>query len=120
MERVRYGFAAVLALAALLVCASAAQAAFPGQNGKIAYVHSGDIWTVDPDGTDAAQLTSGPASDAEPNWSPDGKQIAFSSNRDSGSQAYVMDAGRYGRAPPHDGRARILAVVVPGRRPHRI
>jgi hypothetical protein len=27
-----------------------AEAAFPGKNGKIAFVRGGDIWTVNPDG----------------------------------------------------------------------
>jgi Tol biopolymer transport system component len=58
-----------------------ANAAFPGQNGKIAYSHGGDIWTVDPDGTNAQQITTGPAREDQPNWSPDGTQIAFVTTR---------------------------------------
>jgi TolB protein len=37
-------------------------------------------------------LTSNNASDAYPLWSPDGRKIAFSSNREGKSEIYVMDA----------------------------
>jgi Tol biopolymer transport system component len=74
---------AIMACAAL--CATLwttpANAAFPGQNGKIAYSHGGDIWTVDPDGTNAQQITTGSAREDQPNWSPDGTQIAFVTTR---------------------------------------
>jgi len=101
VERIRRGFATVLVLTAMLVPVGSAHAVFPGQNGKIAYNNGGDIWTVDPDATDAMQLTSGPARDTAPNWSPDGAQIAFASTRDDPNPAtcwpcaweiYVMDA----------------------------
>lgn len=39
-----------------------------------------------------ANLTNNPADDSNPVWSPDGKQIAFSSTRDGNSQIYVMNA----------------------------
>jgi Tol biopolymer transport system component/DNA-binding winged helix-turn-helix (wHTH) protein len=39
------------------------------------------------------RLTNNNAMDCEPVWSPDGKRIAFWSNRDGGMEIYVMDAG---------------------------
>jgi Tol biopolymer transport system component len=74
---------AIMACAALfaMLWTTSANAAFPGQNGKIAYSHGGDIWTVDPDGTNAEQITTGPAREDQPNWSPDGTQIAFVTTR---------------------------------------
>ena len=38
------------------------------------------------------QLTSSPAEDIAPAWSPDGSKIAFQTNRDGDRENYVMDA----------------------------
>ena len=90
--------AAVLAVLVLAVQAAPAHAAFPGQNGKIALERwagaplSGDLWTVNPDGSGATQLTTGTANDLEPAWSPDGSKIAFVSNRDGNFEIYTMNA----------------------------
>ena len=45
------------------------------------------------DGSDVLNLTNHEKADRQPAWSPDGRQIAFSSNRDSGDgDIYVMDS----------------------------
>lgn len=46
----------------------------------------------DGQGDDLRRLTDNAASDSAPAWSPDGKKIAFSSNRDGNNEIYVMDA----------------------------
>src|SRR3954453_15989867 len=51
-------------------------------NKKISFVRGGDIWTMNSDGSGQTQITSGPGDDTEPNWSPDGQRLVFSSNRD--------------------------------------
>ena len=40
-----------------------------------------DIFTMDPDGGNRAQLTDEISTDIRPNWSPDGTQLAFMSDR---------------------------------------
>lgn len=58
----------------------------------VAFVYRGDIWTVPATGGAATRLTSNPAYDATPVWSPDGQKIAFSSDREGGRDIFVMDA----------------------------
>ena len=58
----------------------------------IAFTFKGDIYTVPVSGGTARQLTSNPAYDSYPVWSPDGKQIAFSSKRAGSEDVFVIDA----------------------------
>ncbi len=59
---------------------------------RIAFAYKGDIWTVPVSGGKASRLTSLPSYEASPVWSPDGKRIAFSSDRHGNSDIFVMDA----------------------------
>ena len=47
---------------------------------------------MDADGGNEQRLTNNPHYDWSPSWSPDGKRIAFTSNRDGNVEIYVMDA----------------------------
>lgn len=58
---------------------------------KAANASNSDIWLVPSDGGTAKQLTNSPKHDRHPKWSPDGKKIAFESNRDGSFQIYTMD-----------------------------
>jgi tricorn protease len=50
----------------------------------------GDIWSVATAGGIARRLTNHPARDREPRFSPDGKQLAFISERSGSPQVHVM------------------------------
>ena len=91
---------AVAVAGAALLAAQPAHAAFPGENGRIAFVSSGQIWTVDGDGSDLQQVTSptSPAFDADPSWSPDGTRIAFSRGTSSTRDLYIVNANGSGAA----------------------
>jgi Tol biopolymer transport system component/imidazolonepropionase-like amidohydrolase len=51
----------------------------------------GDLYTIPITGGTATALTSGMAYDAQPRFSPDGKSIVFTSDRDGGDNVWVMD-----------------------------
>ena len=52
----------------------------------------GDLFLMNPDGSHVRALTRGPVYDAQPRFSPTGRQIAFTSNRKRGYHVYVMNA----------------------------
>ena len=57
----------------------------------IAFAYKGDLYTVPSTGGTAKQLTTNPAYEAKPVWSPDGSKIAFVSDRGEGAMnVYVI------------------------------
>jgi Tol biopolymer transport system component/C-terminal processing protease CtpA/Prc len=59
---------------------------------QIAFSYKGDIYTVPAAGGKANQLTTHVAHDYMPVWSPDGKQIAFASNRFGNFDIFLIPA----------------------------
>jgi TolB protein len=51
-----------------------------------------EIYLVNSNGTNRTRLTTNPASDTYPRWSPDGNTIAFTSDRDGNAEIYLMGA----------------------------
>lgn len=88
----------VLALAAVLL--GVARGAFPGRDGRLVFAARVDsdweLYTVLPGGGGLRKLTNNLLDDSAPAWSPDGKRIAFRSERAGNPEIYVMNAN--GRA----------------------
>src|SRR4051812_16689837 len=91
----------IRALDSLLLCtllllgAVPVHATFPGKNGRIVFIQSGEVFTMNPDGSELTQLTHlSPGNSADfPAWSADGKQIVFNefSPPDGIAQIWVMN-----------------------------
>lgn len=57
---------------------------------EIAFVSGGDIWTVPTSGGEARLLVAHAANESRPQYSPDGKKLAFISNRTGSGDIYVL------------------------------
>lgn len=95
---------------------------------KIAFIALGDLYVVPTSGGKPENLTKDHAMDADPSWSPDGTQIAYSSDKGGGlpqiwirdlksgkdRQLTKMDTQPLGAAWSRDG-TKIAAIDVDGR-----
>ena len=76
-------------------------------DGKtVAFSYKGDIYLVDSEGGEARQLTSNPAYDYSPVWSPDGRKLAFASDRYGNFDIFVIsvDGGVPSRVTTHSAK----------------
>lgn len=93
-RRANFAICAAAVLLAWTASATPAAAAFPGENGRISFASnqtgSFQIYTMDADGSDVAQLTSAPGNSVISDWSPDGQRIAFDSNRTGTVEVFTM------------------------------
>ena len=60
------------------------------QGDRIAFCYKGDLYVVDAQGGKALQLTTSPSYETEPIWSPDGKTLAFASDRNGNFDVYTI------------------------------
>tara|TARA_R110001599_G_scaffold190587_1_gene385455 strand:+ start:3972 stop:7193 length:3222 start_codon:yes stop_codon:yes gene_type:complete len=57
---------------------------------QVAFVYGGDIWTTNLSTNITTRLTSTPALEGTPHFSPNGKWIAFTSNRSGSQSVYIV------------------------------
>jgi tricorn protease len=77
---------------------------------QIVFVFGADLWLAPIQGGDSKRLTSTPAVEGNPRFSPDGKQIAFSSNRTGAIAVYVVsiEGGNPKQLTWHPSDARVV------------
>lgn len=83
---------------------------------SIAFTYKGDIYTVPATGGKATQITTNPAHDTKPVWSPDGKKIAFASDRMGSMDVYEVsrEGGIPKRLTTHSGNETPIAYKDAG------
>ena len=59
---------------------------------EVVFCYKGDIYKVNANGGEAVRLTTQDSYESVPVWSPDGKQIAFASDRFGNNDIFVMSA----------------------------
>lgn len=114
--------AAILFLAAGILDCAAVTPLWLRQNSispdgtRIAFCYQGDIYTVSTDGGEARRITSNPAYDSNPLWTPDGKEIVFSSYREGGKDIFIIPCtgGTPKRLTTHPTAETPLAVLGDG------
>jgi Tol biopolymer transport system component len=89
------------------------------------------IWSMRPDGSDRRRLTEAPTgSHLQPRWSPDGRRVVFTNDRDGDEELYVINADGSGMKAitdnglndwdpgwSPDGRKLVFARTVGNRQP---
>jgi dipeptidyl aminopeptidase/acylaminoacyl peptidase len=118
LEGMRVRLIVGLAAGCLLAAPACAGASFPGGDGRFALARwdgvSTEVYTVERDGSGVTKLTTGAAYymygvryrySRDPAWSPDGRRIAFSSDRSGDEELWIMDA---------DGSDPVQVTSIPG------
>lgn len=84
--------------AAQLLITGSENSVFDWAQGRIAFSSNRgggpyQIWTINEDGTNLVQVTNDSWNNVTPRWSPDGRQIAFSSDRSGSFNIWIMTSG---------------------------
>ena len=84
----------------------------------IAFVYAGDIWVANREGQNPVRLTSHPADEFAPVFSPDGKWIAYSARYDNNTDVYVIpvEGGQPKRLTWHASTDTVNGWSVDGKR----
>jgi tricorn protease len=98
MKILNFRTALLLSLLSFIAFAQTSKEALPyfaepsisPDRAEIAFVSGGDIWTVAITGGEARLLVAHAANESRPIYSPDGKKLAFISNRTGGGDIYIL------------------------------
>ena len=84
----------------------------------IGFAYGGDIWITDIDSQKILRLTITPAVESNPHFSPDGKWIAFNSNRSGNQAVYIVsvEGGSPKRLTWHPGSCTVCGWSADGKR----
>lgn len=96
---------------------SFAEPSIAPDRSEIAFVSGGDVWTVPLSGGEARLLVSHPSVESRPLYSPDGRSLAFVSDRTGSGDIYVLDltTGALRQVTFDDGLERLDAWSRDGR-----
>ncbi len=86
--------------------------------GKIAFSYAGDIWVVNEDGSNPRRITDNRAREVYPRFSPDGKWIAFSSNRNGNYDVFIVPStgGKVKQLTFHSGSDEVVGWSADGKK----
>jgi WD40-like Beta Propeller Repeat len=121
--RRRHLWVAAAFAAAITSIAGRGGAVVPGGNGLIAFTSTvagnADIAALDPCAA-VREIIEGPDAELRPVWSPDGRRIAFMSNRDGDFEIYVANADGSGIQADGSARERLQSRLVSERAQDRL
>jgi hypothetical protein len=80
-------------------------ASWSPDGSELVYAMQGTLWRQRVDGSEAVQLTDGPGYDHQPDWSPDGRRVAYASYHQGAIDLRVLDLASGQSRPLVEGRA---------------
>ncbi len=122
MKKLIFAFCALIAGVSLYAAADSSplwlrKNSISPDGTRIAFSYQGDIYIVDTDGGKAQQITTNSAYDTDPLWTPDGKNIVFSSYREKSKDIFITSAegGKPERLTDFPGNETPLAILDNGK-----
>ena len=95
--------------------------AWSPDSSELIYSMAGSLWRQKIGSESAQQLTAAAAYDYQPDWSPDGRWVIYSSYRNDAVELWVLDLNDGTTTAAHrERRCECRAAILPGREAHRL